>query len=397
MPAGMSFDQMVRVPFILRMITRIHAPGNTMSQYYGLGITPRGGTQQIIGNAGQYDIFDGTRSLSTFSAKGAPPTRLNRKQIGTVPITVPRQYNSIGLEDDKMFGVRGLGQPFSQPTATFNKAYFTRQIQYAKQRMNNTHEFMTAHMFRGGWTVVPYGSVAGSPLLFPGELGASGAIYTNSTQVPASHRDDLDAVLGGTQTPWDDPQANIIKQLMALQVIAARENGRRITDIWLNGNTAAYLFTNSVIQAVGGSVYKIFDTLNPATEIGPNQEFPDTGVTVVFRGLPDYKFHIYNQGYVTPGTSESFSAQTDTANWNYFIPDDYAIFTPPPGDWCEMVQGSEPMQWNLLERQSQVIFGFGMGTERAIEPPRTDVKMLDNSAPVITEPYAVYYIKVMNY
>jgi hypothetical protein len=62
-----------------------------------------------------------------------------------------------------------------------------------------------------------------------------------------------------------------------------------------------------------------------------------------------------------------------------------------------MVQGSEPMQWNLLERQSQVIFGFGMGTERAIEPPRTDVKMLDNSAPVITEPYAVYYIKVMNY
>lgn len=397
MPAGMSYDQLVRVPFILKLISRIHAPGNTMSQYYGLGIAPRGEVQQIVGRAGQYDIFDGTRSLSPFSAPNAPPTRLNRKQMGTVPITLPRQYNAIGIEDEKIFGVRNLGQPFSQPVAGFGRAYFTRQIQYAKQRMNNTHEFMTAHMFRGGWTLKPYGSVAGSPLLFPDALGASGAIVTNSTQVPASHRDTLDVVLGGTQDQWDDPSANIVEQLMALQVIAARENGRRITDVWLNGNTAKYLFTNSVIQAVGGSVYQIFDTLNPATEIGPNQKFPDTGVTVIFRGLPDYKFHIYNQGYVTPGTSESFSAQTSSSNWNYFIPDDYAIFTPAPGDWCGMVQGSEAMQWNLLERTSQIIFGFGMGTERAIDPPRTDVKMLDNSAPVITEPYAVYYIKVMNY
>lgn len=393
----MSYDQLMRVPFILKVITRIHAPGNTMSQYYGLGITPRGEVQQIVGRAGQYDIFDGTRSLSPFSAPGAPFTRMNRKQIGTVPITVPRQANAIGIEDEKLFGTRNLGQPFSQPVPSYGEAYFKRQVAYAKQRMNNTHEFMTAHMFRGGWSIKPLNTTYGSPILMPVPFGTSGAAYDNDCKIPASHRDDLDGVLGGTNTPWDDPQADIIQQLMTLQVIAARENGRRITDVWLNGNTAKHLFTNSVIQAVGGSVYKIFDTLNPATEVGPGQKFPDTGVTVVFRGLPDYKFHIYNQGYVTPGTSESFDAQISASNWNYFIPDDYAIFTPAPGDWCGMVQGSEPVQWNLLERTSQTIYGFGMGTERAIDPPRTDVKMLDNSAPVITEPYAVYYIKVMNF
>jgi len=116
---------------------------------------------------------------------------------------------------------------------------------------------------------------------------------------------------------------------------------------------------------------------------------------VKFRGLPDYNFHVYNQGYVTPGTSESFDAQIASANWNYFIPTGKAIMTPPPGEWTEMVEGSEPMQWNLTERTSSIISGFGMGTERSIDPPKTDVKMLYNGAPVITEPYAVYYADVI--
>ena len=391
MPAGLSYRQLFQVPYYLRVVERIHSPGSTMTNYYGLGITPRVRTQIINGRAGQYDLFEGTRSLAPFSAPGAPPVDINRKPVGTQPITVPRQYNKIGIEDEQIFGTRNLGQPWSQPVGSRGEAYFARQIQYLKQRMNNNHEFMTAHMFRGGWKLKPFNTGSQQLVLAPLTDATVGAI-TNTTLVPADNTGDLDGII---DVSWDDPAANLITQFMAIQTRSARINGRRITEVWMNGNTASHLFTNSVLQAVGGSVYRIFDTMNQATEIAPGQKYPDTGITVVFRGLPDIRFHVYNQGYVTPGTSESFSAQTDLANWNFFIPDGIAIMTPPPGDWCEMVEGTEPIQWNLSMAGSQLITGFGSGTERAIDPPRTDVKMLYNGAPVIVEPNAVYYATVI--
>lgn len=387
MPAGMSYDQLMKVPFIIKTISRIHAPGSTICNYYGLGITPTQAPQRIIGRSGQYDIFDGTRSLAPFTAPGAPAVEINRKPIGTQPITVPRQYNKIGIEDEKIFGTRNIGQPFSQPVPSRGEQYFANQVRYLKQRMNTNHEFMAAHMFRGGWKLKPYASGSSLLVLADATDVTVGSIL-NDSLVPATHKGDLNGIIS---TDWDDPSANLIDQLMSLQTVAARENGRRITEIWLNGLSAKHLFTNSVLQAVGGSVYQIFDTLNPTKTFTPEQKFPDTGVTVKFRGLPDYNFHVYNQGYVTPGTSESFDAQINASNWNYFIPTGKAIFTPPPGDWCGMVEGSEPMQWNLTQGRSEIIYGFGTGTERAIDPPRTDVKMLYNGAPVLTEPRAVYY------
>lgn len=392
MPAGLSYAQMMKVPFVLRTLTRIHAPGSTLCNYYGLGITPSVRVQEIVGNAGQYDIFDNTRSLAPFSARGAPPTDLNRKPVGSVPITVPRMYNKIGIEDEQIFGTRNLGQSYSQPVNSRGQQYFANQMRYMKTRMNNNHEFMAAHMFRGGWALKPANTSGSQQLVLTDKDDAAVGKIVNDTKVPAAHTGQIGGII---DTSWDDPDANLVNQFMALQAQSARVNGRRITEVWLNGNTGKHLFTNNVLQAVGGSVYRIFDTLNPAKEIGPGQKFPDTGVTVVFRGLPDIRFHIYNQGYVVPGTSEAFSDQISAANFRTFIPDNYAIMTPAPGDWTEMVEGSEPVQWNLREAGSKIVTGFGMGMERAIDPPRQDVKMLYNGAPVITEPYAVYYAEVI--
>lgn len=391
MPTGLSYAQLMRVPYIMRVVRRLHAPGSTMTNYYGLGVTPRVSTQIISGRAGQYDLFDSTRSLAPFTAPGAPPVDINRKPIGTQPITVPRQYNKIGIEDEKIFGMRDLGQPYSQPVGSRGEQYFANQIRYLKTRMDNNHEFMTAHMFRGGWKLKPHSTGSQLLTLAPFTDTTAGAV-ANATLVPAGNMTNIGGIIA---TSWDNPAANLIDQFMSLQVKAAQQSGRRITDVWVNGNTGKHLFTNSVLQAVGGSVYRIFDTMNLATEISPEQRFPDTGVTVVFRGLPDIRFHIYNQGYVTPGTSEAFSAQINAANWNFYIPDNMAVMTPPPGDWCEMVEGTEPIQWNLREAGSRAVTGLGTGTERAIDPPKTDVKMLYNGAPVIVEPYAVYYATVI--
>lgn len=394
MPTGLSVRQLLQVPFILRTISRMHAPGSTMTQYYGLGATPRVNVQRIIGNAGQYDIFDGTRSLAPFTAPFSPPLDMNRKPIGTQPITVPRQYNKIGIYDNDLFGTRNQGAGYAQPSATRGEQYFANQVRYLKTRMNNNHEFMTTQMFAGGWKLKPInnqgsqqyvlGKFSDTPV--PGEI-------INNTLVPAENKGDVNGIFN---VPWTDPTANIVHQMMELQVQAARVNGRRITDIWVNGNTGKYLFTNSVIQGVGGAVNRIYDTLNLSQEIGFEQKFPDTGVTVVFGGLPEYRFHIYNQGYVKPGTSEAFDQQISSTNWQPFIPDGIAIMTPPPGDWVDMVEGSELVQWNLRQGTSQMVMGLGAGTERAIDPPRTDVKCLYNGAPTPVEPNALYYVTVFD-
>jgi hypothetical protein len=384
MPAGMSLDQMMRTPFIMGIINRIHPPGSAIQRYYGLGPNSPA-SQTIKGRVGQYDIFDFSRSLAPMSSPLSPPTRINRKQIGSVPITLPRTYTAVDILIEQVYNTRNLGQQFG-PVNSNGDRYIALQTQYAKSRHVSNIEFMASRMFAGGWSVKEMGSH-----LVLAEKGDAAAVAVNDTRVPADHLDQLDGII---DVSWDDATANLVEQFQALQVRAARVNGRRITECWLNGNTAKHLFTNTVLQGVGGSVYRIFDTFNPSREIDPASKIPDTGVSVVWRGLPDITFHIYNQGYVLPGTSEAFLDQIDAAKWTPFIPDGKAILTPPPGEWCGSIHGSEMVQWSLTSPLEEV-YGFGMGIERAIDPPRFDIKMLNNAAPVITEPYAVYYPTVI--
>lgn len=379
MPLGMSLDQMMRVPFIMGIITRIHPPGSALQRYYGLG-PDAPAVQQIKGRVGQYDIFDYSRSLAPMSSPLSPPTRINRKQIGSVPITLPRTYTAIDILIEQVYNTRNIGQQFG-PVNGNGDRYVALQSQYSKSRHTSNIEFMASKMFFGGWGVKEFGGH-----LNLCEADDVAAVAVNDTRIPAAHKTNIGGIIADS---WDDPTANLVEQFQELQVRAAMVNGRRITECWLNGNTAKHLFTNTVLQGVGGSVYRIFDTFNPTREIDPASKIPDTGVSVVWRGLPDITFHIYNQGYVLPGTTEAFDQQISSSNWRPFIPDNKAILTPPPGEWCGPVHGSEMVQWSLTSPLEEV-YGFGMGIERAIEPPRFDIKMLNNAAPVITEPYAVY-------
>jgi hypothetical protein len=255
--------------------------------------------------------------------------------------------------------------------------------------MMNSMEFMSVRMFSGGFGMKPQST--GSSILNLCEFSDGSKVVGNASNIPAGNLTDAGGIISSS---WDNPSTDIRSQLMALNYRSAKVNGRTLRDIWVNGITGAYLFNNASIQGMGGAVNKIFSTLQPNKEISADQVFPDTGVSVVFGGLPEYTFHIYNQGYVTPGTTEDFSAQTGS-NWTPYIPANTAIITPPPGDWCDVVVGSEPMRWNLLQGSSEIIYGFGYGTELTIDPPATDVKMLFNGAPVITEPNAVYQLAVI--
>ena len=389
MAAGVAFDMLMKRETILGVLRRYHAPGNTFSQYYRMGVQSEP-VATIYGNKGQYDIFDGTRTLGAFSAFGAPPTRINRKPIGSVPIVVPRQYMAIDVNLAELYGSRDLGQNFMPPVRGRGLAYYQAQLLYMKTRMNTTTEWMASQMMQNnGFGVKNFGGGA-TPILVPCLATDPQRMITNEGRVPSDHFVDCNGIFTDS---WEDPTTDIPGQLMELQFTAARENGRNLTEVWVNGTVGRYLFNNDKLSKQVGLSNRIFDTLNPSKTYTDEQEFPDTGYTVVFGALPTWKFHIYNQGYVDYGTAETMAAQTSEANWKPFIEANRAVITPPPptaGEpWCGMCAGSELAQWSELSPPEEVV-GFGMGANRAIEPPRIEGKALYNGAPVLLEPKAIY-------
>ena len=393
MSAGVSLDQLLKRETVLGVLSRYHAPGNAFQNYYGLGITASG-AQQIYGNTGQYDIFDGSRSLGYFSASGAPPNRMPRKPIGSIPITVPRMYMSIDLLESQMYNTRELGSNPSSPIRGRGLNYYKAQVLRIRKLFDTTMEFMATRLFMGGYGIKPL--TTGSPILVPCELGDAAAIVVNGTGGPAGNITTVGGLFPATDS-WYNPATDIVGQLFELQVLAARQNGRGITDIWINGTTAKYLFQNDSLRLPNGSINRVFSLFNKNKEVADMQKFPDTGYSMEFGALPGYLFHIYNQGYVLPGTGEDMASQISATYWRKFIPDNVAIMTPPPdSDWLGMVQGSELMRWNLMQRIAEEVLGFGMGEEWAIEPPRVEKKMLYNGSPAIFEPYAPYMPTVIN-
>lgn len=392
MSAGVSLDQLLKRETILGTIERYRAPGNLFCEMYGLGIMAPA-AQQIFGNAGQYDIFDGTRSMATFSSPGAPPTRRARKPIGSVSITVPRIYETAELMENELLGTRELGQNPSAPITGRGLSYYKRQIRNTRTRMDTTHEFMATRMVLGGFGMKPL--TTGSPVLVPCETSDPAVVITNSSKVTG---DSLGTANGIFTDKWNNPGTDIVMQLNELQVMAARRNGRNLRDIWVNGNTAKHLVNLEVLRNINGIANRVFSARNPTQQYTADQKVPDTGYIMEFGALPGWRFIVYNQGYVLPGTAEDIDSQTSTANWRPFIPDGKALILPAMGEmepYMGMVAGSELMRWNHLQATSEMVYGFGVGTEFAIEPPRIDTKLLYNGAPVILEPNAVYGVDVL--
>ena len=359
---------------------------------YGLGVRATA-VQQITGNVGQYDIFDGTRSMATFSSPGAPPVRRPRKPIGSIAITVPRIYESAELLENQLWGTRELGQNARAPITGRGLMYYRQQIRNTATRMDTTHEFMAIRMIMGGFGMRPL--VAGSTVLVPCEINDVAAVVQNNSRVAG---ESLGTCGGIFTDKWNNPGTDIVAQFNDLQVMAARRNGRTLTDVWLNGTTAKHLFNLEALRNINGIANRVFSLREPTKVYNAEQKLPDTGYIATFGALPGIRFIVYNQGYVLPGTNEDIDSQTSTANWRPFIPDGRALILPEnTGDmpYMGMVQGSELMRWNALQTSSEVIEGFGIGTEVAHEPPRIDTKMLYNGAPVVMEPAAVYAPEVL--
>lgn len=381
---GFSLDQLTQVPHVMGIIAEYNAVGSTVSRYYNVGMNTAP-SQTILGRTGVYDIFNPTRGMPVARAPMTGPSRVARRPIGQKMITTPRYYEAVEVEYERVYRNRPLGGRYGT-VDVMGQSYIARQLKNELDKFANLHEFTAISMFRGGWAYLPVGED-----LYPVPLGTADAIYPHETLLDDAHKEQIP--LGPSDadiidSSWDDPATLIIQQFMALDKVHAARHGAPLRHVWGNGTTIAPLFNNIQLRNVGGTSFRIFDSLTNR-ELDPNQKYPDTGVDIVFRGLPQIRFHIYNQVYIPGLVANSIAAETSMANVEYFIPDNEVIITPDPGDYCEVVAGTEPIQFNLLEAV-RMASGFAYGREWAIDPPRVDLKFLYNGCPVLTQPRATY-------
>jgi hypothetical protein len=392
MAGEITIQQLFQTPTITKVISQIGSPLSLLQRFYGVG-PGKGVTQSMSGRYVGWDLFNATRSVAKGRPPATGPATVSRKPIGHNMAQVYRMHEKTLINQEEVFRTRPLGAAIGTVDLR-GQQYVRRQLEFLTQRFTNAREFMVSRMFRGGWSV----SIEGEDWV-PGEMSQSGYAFNVDMQLPSTHKTQLTAGTSANiiEDSWDDPSADVIGQLLTLDMAAERENGRPIRHIWINGNTFKYLLDNTGLQSTGGTAFRIFESLRARTATAElnGERFPDTGFDVVFRALPLHTFHIYNGGLTLPaaGTSEvgeDLTTQLSATYFSLFLPDNYAILTPDPGNWMGWIEGSEIVAENLLD-EGREAFGFTSWTTRVIDPPGWELKALDNGLPVLYEPRAIYY------
>lgn len=382
----MSYDQLMRVPQIVRLYEQLHTPASFFQRYFKLSPTDTPivvSQQRVFG----YDLIANTRTLAPVSAPMAPPVSVGQKPIGTALAAVFRTNIKTTIADEKVFQTRQLGSfGLNTKVDATGARYVATQVKHLKTQVSNSCEWMVAKMFQGGFGLKQDGE--GFRLC---ELNDPDVIHSNTYAIPASNKGDVSGIIAAGEA-WNDPSAPILDHMNEMSVLASRVSGYNPTDIIMNGNTAKHLFNNTQLSKVGGTAYRIFDRLNNREVQADNA--PTSGpYTVQFRALPQYNFHVYNEGLVLNNVVPDYANQVSTTNWTPLIPDGYALIVPPPGDWVGFGTCMEPVAENVMS-DVKTVTGLHQWRTREIDPPRFDVKMLLNYVPVLPQPQAVIWANV---
>lgn len=378
---GLSYEQMMRVPQILKLYERLKTPSSFFQRLLKVGPTDTPGmvSQQ---NTFGYDVYNATRTMSTFTAPMAPPTPTSTKPISTETATLFRTHPMVTIADGKVFATRTPGNfgINAQVDAT-GQRYISTQVKHVKTMIDNSVEWMVAKMLQGGFGYKAEGD--GFRLC---ELNDPDIIASNTYRIPSTNKGDINGII---DNPWSDPTTNIQKQLLLISKRSAQISGYPIKHIICNGETIIPLFTNNIIRQVGGEVYRVFDSITNR-QVKGDEPLTSGEYTVIFRALPQYVFHVYNEGLVPDEVVPNYDEQTSDTNFKLLVPNNRAIMIPEPGDWCTHAVGQEIVAENVMD-SGKLITGFHAWRTRNIDPPRWDMKFVLNYVPLLVNPYVVYY------
>ncbi len=385
---GMSLDQLMKPGQILTSVQRLRTPASFFQNF--LGINPYSGTPTMVSDRDTfgYDIYAATRTMANVSPGYSPPVQGGRKPVGQELATLYRFHPSREIFYNEVYKMRPLGSFNSNtPVDDMGLRYVALQLAHAKQEIDNSIEWMVAHMLKGGFGIKDDGD---SYRLC--KLDDADAVSLNNYKIPSSNLGDLGGIIASGEE-WTLAGAPIINHMMEIDVMSARISGFPVRHVILNGITASYLFNNTKLSQTGGSSFQIFNSITKRPVKG--DEPPTSGnYDVVFRALPQYTFHIYNEGLVETQVVPNESEQISTTNFKMFIPDGYAIMVPEPSPlWVGWSTGKEVI---LEDRHSQPrqVQGFTTWRTHEIDPARFEAKFLLKYIPLLMMPNVVMYANV---
>lgn len=385
---GMSYEQLMRVPQIVALYEQLHTPASFFQKFFKLRPTDTPvvvSQQRTFG----YDLIAATRTVAPITSPMSPPTAVGTKPVGTAMATTYRINIKTTIADEKVFMTRPLGSfGLNTPVDATGEKYIATQVKHLKTQVDNAVEWMIAKMFQGGFGIRPDGG-DGFRLC---ELTDPNAVALNQYQIPASNLGTLAGNIIPVGEKWNDPAAPIVEHMNEISILAARVSGFQPSDIIINGNTAKNLFNNLQLARVGGTAYRIFDSITNREVEGGTP--PTSGpYSIVWRALPQYTFHIYNEGLVINNVVPDLASQISTTNWAPLVPDGKAIIVPKAGEWVGFATNMEPVAETVVS-DVKTVSGFYSWRTREIDPPRFDIKMLMNYVPILPLPNAVFYADV---
>lgn len=369
--ATVSYAQLLSAPVVTRAISQIKTPQSRMQSW--LNMQPGGSNvNQVGGHYAGYDIFNKTRSIASGRAPGSGPGSIAANVIGHVPVMIYRAHEKIMLLEERIFHTRPLGRNWGEVDVR-GQSYVTKQEEYLSQRFKNSREYMVFGMLKGGFDLLNSGDD-----WVP--VASGSGTFTIDYQVPSGNKSQLDMLGGGDiiGTSWANAGAPVVGDILAINAAFEQLHGRPLRHVWINSTMLNYLLVNTGLINLGGTANTVFQQMAPNNFRGPDG-VPDTGLEVVFRGLPWVTFHVYDAGLDVNGT------------YTKFIDDTHAIFLPDPGpDWCEMMEGSEIVAENVMDPGSER-FGLAAWTERKTQPAGFELIAVDNCIPCLYVPKCVAY------
>ncbi len=372
MAGEISYQQLMSHEFIIGVFKRYRQPVSLLQRFYGVGLGAAG-TKRVLGSNFGYDYFEPTRSIARGRGRIMGPATVSRKRAGHASAMCYRSHEKIPIPVEELMMGRALGGRVGS-IDVYGQRQFALQANFLAERFTNAREFALAHMFRGGLGITMDGENM--------DLGAKGAGTVDiDSQIPATHLTTLDfgtgsGILGGN---WEQAGTDIKGELLALAAAYVRETGMQLKHIWINSTTYGYLLDNTGLQAVAGTANRVFQSLTDR-EISDNSNMgSDVGFDVVFHGIPQFTFHIYD-GVLHSGSAEEigYSAEITAANSGLIIPDNKALFTPDPSpSWLGLALGSEPVQ-ERYNSPLKTVYGLHTWATPEKDPPVIDLKAVDN-------------------
>jgi len=380
---AITLHQLFRHPYVMRVISRIAPAASPLSNFYRMGLN-NSGTETIPAGIRTFswDIFDHTRQLATVRPPKTGPKRGRPQKTGTNVGHLIRFHDSLPIAWEDVVNTRPHGARIGTLDAR-GQSKITMQVKHYTEKYMNTREWAVSRMFRGGFSIKFQGEDH-----YLAELGAGDIDIDFNT--PAAHLDQLAVGAGDADiidVPWDDPDADIVSQYFALNRAAERITGYPIKHTWINSTTLGLLFKNNVLQAAGGSAFRVFESAEGTTVKTTEGNSRPSGMEVRFRAMPWHTFHVTDNVLQKGGAVADSKADGDV---DLIVPDNTAIFTPDPGDWAGFAQGQEPVTKNLAGGM-QIVSGFSTWQMPMLDPSGLELRFLDNFFPVPYNPEAWFY------